>query len=243
MVAALVYSDGSNAVTVTPPANWTTLRGGAVGRVGFYTFWKFADSADVAAASFTFSFSASAVGYAFILPFTGVDTTAPFGFTHDTAGSTTTPSDPGTTGNGLQPMLVQILGYDYTTGRSVSGYQVANTNPAWTEQLDSGQNICGLAVATAPYTLTTASGTAQATISGAINSNDLQILALNTPYARASILSAASSLIAPTVIHKVAVTIVGRAFSLIAPTVSTTVKKWSNTAKSVTTSWTNTPKS
>lgn len=234
MVAAVNFTQA-----ISNPGGWTQLYNSG----NFYVFYKIATSGDVAASNFTFGTSGNGAG--FITRITGdIDTTNPLiTFSPTTSTSTATPTASAISGAGLQPFLLMILGINRAAGSpTTSGYQVANTNPSWTELFDSGDSGVGVACAAAQYSLTTTTGAAQATLSASADSVFMGLLGINSTITRVSVLSFASTLISPTTTKKIAIAILSLASTLIAPVATTILKTWSNLTKHAA-SWQNEDKS
>lgn len=229
--------------TITPPAGWTSvvaLGGGALD-TNLNIFEKVADANDVAASTFTFTLGGVSVfGIGTVTRLMNVDTIVPIIASHATAFTTTTaPADAGLTA-GIQPLLIMAIGHTDSTGRTVSGYAVANANPTWTEQFDSGEGHgCALAWATAPYTLSTATGSASATLSGAALDGVLAVLALQPARQRPSIVTVASAVpgSTPVIQHRQTPTVMSITTST-GGTAVVTLKKWATQAQSASGGWT-----
>ena len=166
--------DTGSAPNIGAPAGWTeyaSYAGETFAKV--WTFYKVADSADVAASNFTFTSNGSTntriiVGIARISGAVSLTSSAT-----DTKSSTATPAFSVSLDLVYSDALIlfQIMGRDPTVG-NYSAYTTSGTNPTWTEQMDvtnSDSVDTAFAVASAgiatPRTLTSF---------GATNSNNIE---------------------------------------------------------------------
>lgn len=161
--------------TLTAPSGWAVV--GSESRtisevMTSAIYWKIADSADVLASSWTWSWASggNAENICAITAFTGVDTATPIGASGgstNSSNSTTISAGAGITPTTANSMLT-IFGTAGGEG-AISGYQIATSNPAsWTEQYDQNTplgNDMTMAMASAIRAATTSTGAAQATFS------------------------------------------------------------------------------
>lgn len=154
MIAIWALSDDNN--SISSPAGWTSITSlfnSTNNGQTFYSAYKIADSSDVAATNFTFTYSGGGGGnrFAAIMRFTGTNTSNPIGGSSSgNNNDTTTPSISGftpTTPN--QVFILAITGSNSGTG-TFSGYAMATDNPTWTEIIDantSNLNDSNIAIA------------------------------------------------------------------------------------------------
>lgn len=156
--------------TLSAPSGWALV--GSESRVvtdlmTSAIYYKVATSGDVAASSWTWSWSDNAENICAITAFSGVDTTTPIGASGgSTNSSTSTTIAAGsltpTTANSMLAIFATAGGED-----AVSGYQIATSNPgSWTEQYDQNTalgNDLTVSMAYAIRAATTSTGAAQAT--------------------------------------------------------------------------------
>lgn len=244
MVAAIMGNSGTSVAST----GWTVAASKA-NTVLLVTLTKVADAGDVAASSFTFTFSGGTPTFTHgaISRFSSAHTT-PVDQTGSGSGSGTSVSFGGITPTAPNSLFMICLAYTQNSGAgnpsNTSAQAVATSNPTWTEIYDSstaigGGSYVGLSIAYASRSPLTATGSVTATYSVStsayagivLNIAPALVPALslatgvpiaNTPYGPAGAVQLASALNAPT-------------FTEVAP-------DWLNTAKSDA-DWTNIPKS
>lgn len=155
--------------SINTPSGWTL-----VGSETLYgterraaVFKKVANSADVAASNFTFSFSSSTRTAIALMAFGNVNSTQDGTNQGTTSNGSASSSGFTPTTDNLYVMLVAGAGSGSCTGTSVGSYAIATDNPTWTELADAssgGGSAIGVGVAYADRTATTATGSATATI-------------------------------------------------------------------------------
>lgn len=176
MVAHIAATNGA---TVSTPSGWTLVRSdtNASGDPRSYVFRKFADAADVAASSFTFTLSGSQPNAGAIWRITDAPKGAPIyasngdgddNATNPTFTNTVTPL----TASALLLFLVAVQ--QANSNSAISGYAVTTSNPSWTEAYDFDDNgstdaarVLAGAYATRPET--TATGNSTVAISNSSN--------------------------------------------------------------------------
>ncbi len=151
-----------NAQATTPPANWNELYDTG----GSSLSWKYADAADVAAASFTFTSGAVDVANkGAISAYISVDGV---GATNTSTGTGSSLTTTGVTPTIAGSMIV-LLGDQKTKPVSTySGYTLAVSSPAFTEEYDlsySGASAATICMADGIRNETTATGTSTITAS------------------------------------------------------------------------------
>jgi hypothetical protein len=153
---------------------------------GFRThegLWKIADSADVAASTFTLTCSsATSVARGSLSAFSGDFDSSPIDkVENNAAGNTSSPTVSGITPSGTDTFFLISVASWFTNARTVSGYAVATDNPTWTEIADRNSggtsNRVNIAVAYGSRPESTASGTGSATLSG--NNDTVSITLFN----------------------------------------------------------------
>jgi hypothetical protein len=180
MVAHIVRSVGGG--DFVDPAGWTII---IVNRatVGAKLYYKIADAADVAAASFTFGITPDGNVRGAITAWTGYNTATPIGASNGGDADSSTITSPAITpgANSMICMCGGILGV-----LTISTYAVAVSNPgAWSEAYDmSSADAPALSMAMG-YALrpeSTATGDGTATASGSAH-NVGQLVSINAPVA------------------------------------------------------------
>lgn len=244
LIVAL-YTQGSDTATATSPASWTLAKSATENsgarKYKMNSYSKLADSADVAASTFTFT---SSVSNTQVLALIRVPS-AKFQVIY----ASSTGSDPGVnitaaTTATLTPELANSLVILYQaneSGSSVTTYAIATSSPTFTNlydiQYDSG-NLLNYSVGYALRTASTATGTATVTInSGARSIAQMLIISPNADLT--------SSNIDTTTITDGIITIIKGLFSVIVDSITTTdsitsiaARVWNNISKNVTT-WIN----
>ncbi len=177
MVAQVVTEAG---VTITAPSGFTSIRNDTnVFKSTLYS--KIADSGDVAATNFTFSFSPSSVNSAGIVRVTG--NAGVLALTAQASASVTNSASP-SFANTVTPKADSLLLF-FTSSNSqhtTAGYAVATDNPTWTEMWDATGGVAvSMAAAYAVRSQTTATGNSSAT--GGVATDDWvgQILSIAPP--------------------------------------------------------------
>lgn len=251
IASAASHRDSSGTIpTITPPAGWSTYTsydGETFARI--YTFYKTADSGDVAASNFTFTSSGGA-GSRIIVGIARVSGAVSItGSATGISSSTATPSFSVSLDTTYNDVLVfyQIMGRDPTVG-TYSAYTTSGTNPTWTEQME----VTNSAAVDTVFAVATAGITTPRTLTsfGATNSNSLEdhyILVIIVPaIANATgtnaLLSVSPALFAPTASAGTTGT---NALLEVSPTLfnqsgrATTPTQWTNETKPTATTWTN----
>lgn len=176
----------NTSATMSPPSgSWTLIRSDSANTGGIFigsTYWKVADSADVAAASFAFTGNAGSSGghtAAILMRITG------YGTTFVSNGNSNTPGSGAITTTGVTPgiasLLIILTGGQGTTTRTISGQAVANNNPAWTEIQDFAGDFMYLSAAWGNYNAATATGNSTATWSGGVDYYATQLISVPPP--------------------------------------------------------------
>ena len=147
MVACMTAKSNSTTCTATGWTQLDTVRELVVEGGRAYTYYKVADSTDVAASNFTWTFNTTLAGtQGAIMAFSGVDTTNPINqhtFALQTVGSVQTAP---AYANGVTPIADCMLVFMNTGGTggptvtAVSNYAVTTSSPTWTEAYDSYTN-------------------------------------------------------------------------------------------------------
>lgn len=163
--------------SATPPSGWSLdiNYNVASGNSQMKIYTKTADSGDVAASNFTWTFGGGQYHGGSIMRITGFNTALPMAvYAQDDALATATPTFTSTvTPNTVDSLLIFCLGtYVNASGntRTASGYAIATSNPAWTEQLDqtvdTGSASFQMSIASSIRPQITATGDASCTMSG-----------------------------------------------------------------------------
>ena len=156
---------------LTEPSGWTEINS-SFGGTSIWCGWKIADSSDVAASDFTFTFTGhTATLYtkaAITRIFGGRETT--IAYVENEAGSTGTAVTVSTiTPNVADSLLLFLVSAEGSSAKTVSGYAIATSDPTWTEVYDlfydGGAAGVGVALAYGERPETTATGDWTATIS------------------------------------------------------------------------------
>lgn len=171
----IAYIQGAQEAA-TAPSGWTLSSNFTVasGNSQMKFYQKIADSGDVAASNFTWTFGGGQYHGGAIMRITGHNTALPAAvFATDDELATASPSYTSTvTPNTASSLLIFLLGVYKNSGTTLtaSGYAIATSNPTWTEQLDqtvnTGSSCFQMSIATATRPQTTATGNASVTISG-----------------------------------------------------------------------------
>lgn len=234
LIANVAVSFSGAANPIVAPAGWSTLSTGGDANRTFTKFYKFADAADVAGSSFSFTFAGSVSNAeGAVSRFTNASAVDHISSGSGFSTTTITPS------GSMSTILILVGAFNIGSG-SVAGYAVANNNPTWTEAYDvsNGVNAIGVSMAYGSYPSPLATGTASVTATGYIVGDTTVI---NIIPAQVTILSLVSAFIKPTV--RIQLTSpMSLISSVIAPTVSAVTNLWSNVAKNIST-WTNQSKS
>jgi len=155
MIAVTVFIDAGTSTSTTPPAGWSTEEQVAMPdnfRV-MSIFSKIADSSDVSASNFTFSYSNSVLAGGGIMRITGVATVG--AHEQDYEGSTSTTSISYTaalTPSYTDQLVLMILGGWEATGASTMSGYTSTPSKTWTEVIDISSSLGGdpyLAIASA----------------------------------------------------------------------------------------------
>lgn len=153
----LVTYLGGTQTNVTTLSGWTLLTtqisssGNCQGKV----YWKIADSGDVSATDYTWVGITSDLTTGCMVRIDGQHSTNPVAvFAKDGAPvNTTTPAFniTVTPGNANSVLLYFISSYDASTSSTASGYNVATSNPSWTEIFDNTVDVGVAFQASAAY--------------------------------------------------------------------------------------------
>lgn len=167
---------------------------------------KVADSSDVAASNFTFTFSTSNRTAIILTAFANVNTTQDGTNQGTTANGSASSSGFTPTTDDLYVMLVAGAGSGSCTGTTVAGYAIATDNPTWTELADvssGSSSAVGVAISYADRTAKTATGTVSATITpnaeNIIASFILLVAFQSTTLVSPSVINSTGTVNAPTI--------------------------------------------
>ena len=178
MIAHIVQGDTK---TVTPPANWTSIREDV--RTTLVTsslFWKIADGDDVAAADFTFGMDVADTSRAAISAWTGHEPDTPINADNGQGNAdSTTVTSPAITPSVANCMVLMFCAVEDDNTHST--YAIADDNPGgWTEAYDLLTGLggdCSLAMGYVIRPETSATGLGTATTS-ASDANVGQLVAI-----------------------------------------------------------------
>ena len=171
LMIAHVFARGECAMA-TPASGFSIIREDHNANVTkSWLYYKIADSDDVAAASFTFTFTDSEYNLGAIAAFTGIDASNPINADNGAStGQTTTPTAPTIT-----PSVADCMICLFCAGSALStysAYAIATANPgSWTEAYDFSETIVAVTESLAmgyalrPETSATGDGTATSTLS------------------------------------------------------------------------------
>lgn len=240
-----------------PDGTWTLINTDAYGANGAFTaWWKIATSSELGGVSFTWSNNSNAgESIGALIRITNFNPAATITASNQGTGTTTTTP----TSSGVAPpvqslLLILVAAIKNGTGgaSSASAYQIANSNPTWTELFDVAYSNGGagfdhgeLAAAWANETGSpgTSTGNAQATLSASSTQCVVQLIAIAPPpTVTPTVLSLASHANQPSFVRLIITTALSLTSHLGAAIVSEVKSKWSNPAKNVA-SWLNPPKS
>lgn len=177
LMVAFIHNLGSSVTTPsTVPSGFTLIRSqnhgfGTTSNISSY--YKVADSGDVAASSFTWGCSVTGGGVIIgeLFRITGSTNTIDKSDSNN-QGNT---SSPGFSGDNLGPsypnsLFLFDLGVHVTSGSAdVNSYAMVTSNPTWTEEVEDGTGSIHFAIASAIRPETTATGNWSASISGGGN--------------------------------------------------------------------------
>lgn len=171
---------------ITAPSGFTAISTGEVAQSGgakrLMTYYKVADSGDVAATDFTTTNASSAWGVATIIRITGAF--APVTKWSWAGTGTTNTASPSlnatiTPSNRPNNLLFQFWCGSQTV-TALSGYSIATSSPSWTELIDSydvtADDVIGIAYAVRPEQ--TATGNSSVTGAGASGTSDWTLIQL-----------------------------------------------------------------
>lgn len=162
--------------SVTPPSGWTLIKsyvpGGGTTQMRVYG--KIADSGDVAASNFTWTFGGGQHQGGMIARITEFNAALPFSvFAFDDETATATPTfTASVTPDTTNSLILFFLGtyLNSGTGITASGYAVATSNPSWSENGDQtvngGSYTFQMSLASASRPQKTATGNASVTMNG-----------------------------------------------------------------------------
>lgn len=211
-------------------------------------YFKVADSSDVAASNFTFTFSSSSVRVGVMAAIQDSDTTDPIG----SSDSTVTDNDAFDPITPTRAQSIYLVFSEGAAARTFSGYEFGTDNPSWTELFDGrfdGTTAVCMGVAWATRAATSNTGNINIVSSGTLNSRCSGVIEIMTQPVNLtvtpSVVTAAFSIQSPSVsgAANVSPAVVGATFSVQAPTVSTPAADWVNPDKSAAPSWVNPDKS
>lgn len=249
-VMIVTLCSASSSATIDSPSGWTLLASGSpeTGTV-YAVYYKVADSSDVAASDFTFTFTNGGTnteyGSIVALSDSAVDFVTDTG-TSANAGAVYT--------GGITPpqasSFLYMIGISGSQAHPVDSYNVTTSNPTWTERDEkntSVENDATVAIASAIRTEATATGDFGMTWNIANNSIGVLIgvgTAIDSTQ-NPSVITKTATINAPTVSGdaNISPSVVSKTASVQAPTVTTEDGKWSNKAKSSAPSYTNKAKS
>lgn len=179
LMIAQILGTANSSPTVNTPTGWALIRSDTASdgtsAIRASSFWKVADSADVAASNFTFSGTVTAIAGA-IARFTSTNLTSPV---DQNNGSTQTVVTALST-SGITPTkdTGTFLIFTYSSDNkniTVSGYAIATQNPSWTEAYDAtfsdigpGSRELTISMAYGSRNTLTATGNATATLSSSM---------------------------------------------------------------------------
>lgn len=174
LVAILSYK--TNTTTVTPPAGWTLIRDSDYQGIVMSTYYKVANSSDVAATNFTFGLSATVNSVGALLRIDGY----PAGMIVETSSEDSTENSVTTvtfeTEISVTPYITgSLLVFATATSQITtngSGYAIVTSNPTWTEFVDTsaGAGACTFLGAYATRTEITATGNLSFTVGSSTQS-------------------------------------------------------------------------
>lgn len=184
----LIVHIGVTSGTVTTPSGWTLVRNDTLSgeSLSAYVFSKVADSADVAAANFVFSFSGTITGAGGIYRIDGHSSGAPvFTSAFDDVVDSLTPSFTNTITPVANCLIMLLAVIRQADSNSVVGtYATATSSPTFSEAYDLNSNggsnssfvLCG---ASGTRSQSTATGNSSFTITNGTNPDSVcQILAI-----------------------------------------------------------------
>lgn len=241
MVGHVRFNGEGGGNTFTVPAGWTEkFRTGNGGNMTSVIFYKIATSDDVAASNFTFTNSGGSEMHAALSRITDVYPTTPIDQVHGTAG-TSNPTDTGITPTIAGNLILVFLTVDDDDGAAgtVSGYAVANNNPAsWGEGYDRQDDDNGIAMGYGTRVAPTATGNVTATLAdNTPTSSIIQVISIPTT----PLSSIALSVVVPTILLPLVPEPIVTSVVINNPTLPV-LSEWVNTAKS-SSSWVNQTKS
>lgn len=229
--------------SITAPSGFSAISTGEVAASGgakrLMSYYKLADSGDVAASNFTTTNGSSAYGNVAILRVSGIFAPvskwswAGTGTTNTTSPSLNASITPSNRPNNL---IIQFWCASQTV-TALSGYAMATSNPSWTEILDSydvtADDVIGIAYAT--RTEQTATGNVSVTGAGASGTSDWTVIQI--AIAPADFTITESTTLTESYRYSFA-RVVRDTVSLVEDITSGLVTLWTNTAKNVS-SWIN----
>lgn len=159
---------GSGNATTTPPAGWTSI----FSANNYVLAYKVADSSDVAASGFTFTYSISTTArQGVIARITGQSTANIGNYSHNyTTGSTTHTTTTITPTQKNSLILLFDTGSGSGSGNTVSSYSIVNDNPTWTTDLNANYSTTTLGIFMAHATRLQNTATGTATVTWSFNS-------------------------------------------------------------------------
>jgi len=170
--------------TVTPPSGFTQLDQDTNGTFQQTVYWKIADSADAAAANFTWTFQNSNSHVGGLMRITGHDPQSPI---------TTSASDASVVNDQTPDLAVSVtptyanslllLLLSRTGANGTSAYAVATDDPTWTETWDVGDGTMNISAASGPRAQTTATGNASCSGNAATNDWVAHMVVVTPPFA------------------------------------------------------------
>lgn len=250
MVAGIYASGQGSAVSdIAQPSGWTTVQAlsSGVGNDRLEVSYKVADSSDVAASTFSWTFSGS-VGNSIMIGTIVRATNYGFvdGSNSGTGAATASLSFSGFTPTRASDLYIIFAGKTINTTNTpaISTYAIATSNPTWTERVETtttaGTYDCTLGVATATRPETTATGNVTVTSNDASNATDIAAIIAIAPRVDGSFSTGATKVNAYAITPMLNTKITA---NLTSPTFDTTTNTaWVNTDKPSEPTWTNTDK-
>lgn len=250
LMVAHIVAVQDNVSDIGLPSLWTEITSLDSGSVVTRVAYKIADSGDVSASNFTFTFSGSCLNGASIARITGASTN----FTTGTYSSTTTQSSHVYTGGITPPFANSLLFFvnyfnDQGGGatNTASNYAIVTSNPSWTEAYDFGTGTSpGLAMSLAYAIRPEITATGNFSVDSSTSCDGRGVLIAIAPIvdatANPTVISLLISVVAPLVSLSLLPDVISRTLNIIAPTVSAPASKVRNQAKSAVSTVHNEPK-
>jgi hypothetical protein len=240
------------------PAGWTLLEsaGGFNGSPNtgaeIWSAYKIADSSDVAASNFTFTWSvgvgAAASGIVYLARITGKNPVTPVsvhtvGTNGYDSGGRGSVSYTGVTQAYADALLIMVAGNNNSSS-SFSNYAIATSNPTWTEIVDAGGGSARIGIATAARPQQTATGNFSFNMGDSTNNTWsggilIEVSAPQAATVACDPITVTTSLLPPTIKVgiRIAMAVITVTTTIVAPVIKL-ITAWTNGSKN-TTSWTN----